>query len=162
MTSWRGLGGARRWEGLHLELGDLRAVGPLDSLQQHHQRGDGDADHPGAVGELGDGDDDQDDQGNDPAGAVDHQAVAPARLAQAQMPSSHAGLGEGEGEDHADGVQRDQLMGVGPKRNHQEDGRGRQHQDAVGVDQPVAALAELAGQDGIVSGEGGQQREAGE
>src|SRR4029453_8514749 len=78
------------------------------------------------------------------------------------MSAGHARLGKGEGGDHPDGVQRDEVVGVGPEGDDQEHGRGRQDQDAVGVDQAVPALAQLAGQDGVVSGEGGQQREAGE
>jgi hypothetical protein len=40
------------------------------------------------------------------------------------MAAGHARLGQGEGGDHPDGVQRDQVVGVGLERDHQEDGCG--------------------------------------
>ena len=157
-----GLGRGQALGGLHLELGQLAAVGLLDAEQQPDEQRDGDHHHPGALGELAHDDHHQGDHGHDGPDPVDQDAPARAGLAQAQVPVGHARLGQGEGGHHPDGVQRDQRVDVGLEEHDQEDGHRRQGDDAVGVDETVAPLAELPGQQGVAGGEACQQREPGE
>ena len=94
--------------------------------------------------------------------AVDEQADLPPLLLVVDVLLGHAGLGEGERGEHADGVERDQLGDVGLEDDHGDGGDDGQGDDAVGEHQPVAALGELLGQEPVVGGEAGQPGEVGE
>jgi len=63
----------------------------------------------------------------------------------------HAGLGEGETEEHAHRVQRDETMRVTVEDDQQAGGDGPEQDDAVGEDETVAEIAQLAGQVPVAS-----------
>ena len=65
-------------------------------------------------------------------------------------------------EEHADGVERDELVDLGVGHEQQHDGGDGQRDDAVGEHQPVAALGELAGHEVVAGVEAGQAGEVGE
>lgn len=72
----------------------------------------------------------------------------------------HPGLGEGEGDEDADDVELDEAGQLGVEGDDQGDrGEGEQH-DAVGVDEPVAAVGELARRVPVPGEDGGEHREA--
>ena len=68
----------------------------------------------------------------------------------------HARLGQREAHEHSDGVERDHAVGLGPEDHDHDDGRDRQADDAVGEDQPVAPVHELAGHEAVAREHGGQ------
>ena len=51
--------------------------------------------------------------------------VLPARLLEAQVVLGHAGLRQGEADEHADGVERDQLGDLGAGDDHEDRGACR-------------------------------------
>ena len=54
------------------------------------------------------------------------------------MVAGHAGLGERERGEDADGVERDEPVDLGAGDDDEEDGEPGQEEDAVGEDQAVA------------------------
>ena len=122
----------------HVELGVLAQVLAVHPDEDPHHHGDEHHHRPRAVRELRDRDHDRDHRGGDRAETVDRETVAPAGFAQAEVALGHAGLRQGERGEHADRVQRDQLVDVGPEHDH-ERGRGdRETDDAVGEHQPLS------------------------
>src|SRR5581483_7499258 len=117
--------------------------------------------HPGADGELGDGDDDGDHGGAEGPQRVDGEAPAPAPFASAAVVDDHAGLAERERGEHADGVEGDQRVGAPAEGDDEGGGGGGEDQDAVGVDEPVAALGVLAGRVPVTGDDPGQAGEVG-
>ena len=106
----------RRLGGLgrpHLQLLLLVCVLPVEGQEGQDADGQDDQDDPGPLGELGYGDDDQDDEGEHRGRAVDDQPTAPMVLSVVQVVLGHAGPGHGEAGEHADGVQRDELVHLG-------------------------------------------------
>ena len=92
-------------------------------------------DHPRAGGELGDGEDEHDDKRHDRPGATDEHVLAPvgvilqvgfqplerlARLQAADLAKTndHARLRQGEAEEDADGVKRDEGGRAGAHDDH--------------------------------------------
>ena len=67
----------------------------------------------------------------------------PASLLRPHPPSNHAGLRQREGGEHADHVELDQSRQVRVEGPDQHGGEPREHDHAVGEDEPVAAVAEL-------------------
>ena len=133
--------------GICLDLGvDVAVVAVYAEHQRVEDRHDHE-DQPGAVGELGHGDDHEHGEGHERAEAVDHQIGAHLSAfelarALAQQPSpvpDHAGLAEGEGDEDTDDVELDQRGDVRVV-DHQDHDRGRgEGDDAVRVDEAVAA-----------------------
>ena len=70
---------------------------------------------PGAVGELGRADDDGHDGSNDGAEPVDEQRGLPAPGPVSAPIDNHPRLGQREGHEDAEGVERDDLVGVGAR-----------------------------------------------
>src|SRR5206468_6103198 len=102
---------------------------------------------------------------------VDRERPSPVRpracryagqLAPTRSPpvAHHAGLREREGAEDPDDVELDQALDVGAERDHERDGRRGEDDGAVGVDEPVAQVAELARQEAIAREQAGQPREA--
>ena len=146
----------------HVELGVLAQVLAVHPDEDPHHHGDEHHHRPRAVRELRDRDHDRDHRGGDRAETVDRETVAPAGFAQAEVAPGHAGLRQGERGEHADRVQRDQLVDVGPEHDH-ERGRGdRETDDAVGEHQPLPALGERPRHEVIPRVEVRQSREVGE
>ena len=58
----------------------------------------------------------------------------------------HAGLREGEGEEGADGEERDEAVGDAAESDQQQRGEADEGVDAVGVEQAAAADLEDVGQ----------------
>src|SRR5205807_806697 len=87
------------------------AIVRTDACHHPDHGWDEDQHHPGTEGELGDADDNRDDAGSDHADSVDAQTEAPAAGLGLELPpvADHARLAEGEGDEHADGVERDQV-----------------------------------------------------
>ena len=134
--------------------------------RQPHQEDDHDRDEhhdePGTVGELRDGDDHVDDQRHHRTGAVDEEPEAPARLLLGDVVLGHAGLGERERREHADGVERDQAIDLGPGEQEQDDRRHGQEDDAVREHEAVSPLRELARHEVVAGVERRQTGEVGE
>src|SRR5207244_8710544 len=111
-------------------------------------------DYPGPVRELGGADDGRSEAPGPGAARVDRERPSPARpracryagqLAPTRSPpvAHHAGLREREGAEDPDDVELDQALDVGAERDHERDGRRGEDDGAVGVDEPVAQVAEL-------------------
>ena len=94
--------------------------------------------------------------------AVDDEAPLPAGLPEPQVVLRHAGLREREADEHADGVERDELGDLGAGDDDEDPGGAGQGDDAVGEHEAVAALGELAGQEAVAGLEAGQAGEVGE
>ncbi len=73
--------------------------------------------------------------------------------------ADHPGLAEREAQEHADRVERDQRVRVATERPEQQEGDGRQEDDAPGVGEPVAAERELAGHVAVLGQDRGEARE---
>ena len=120
--------------------GDAEVVA-LDGGHEKDQTGDEDGGDPCAFGELGDEDDDEGDAGGDGSDAVDDHAMAGvgrALFAEAVPVDDHAGLREGEGEEGADGEERDELVGDAAKEDEEDGGEADEGVDAVGVEEAAA------------------------
>ena len=107
------------------------------------QRGHGEDDHHGpghpcALGELGHRGDDEDDARHHAADGVEGQALAPMRIARAPPVHDHPRLGEREGEEDPDCVERDQALGLS-REGDEHEGRGhRENDDSTVEGQAVA------------------------
>ena len=75
-------------------------------------------------------------------------------LAGSQPTACHAGLREGEGQEDANGVQRDQGRDAGLEDDDQHARHQRKEDDAAREDQPAAPEGQVTRQEAI----GGQQR----
>ena len=73
----------------------------------------------------------------------------------------HASLRKGEGQENADGIERDQAGHAGPEEYDQERSNQRQRDDAAREDQPAAFEGQLAGQEAIRCDQSAQPREIG-
>ena len=102
---------------------------------------------------------------------VDRQAPPVAGRLLAQPVADHPGLADGEVDEHADRVERDEQVGRAPEDDDQPGGQRGQHDDPVRERQAVAAQSELprhvpvAGQDreqpreGVEAGVGGEEEQ---
>ena len=90
---------------------------------------------------------------------VDHQPPAPAPLLVRQVVLGHTEAGHREPGEHADRVERHQVVDVRPDREDERQRYDGQHDDAVGEHQPVPALHQPAGQERVLGHEAGQERE---
>ncbi len=88
---------------------------------------------------------------------VDHHVALVAALAFLLVVFDHARLRQREREEHADGVQRDERVGLAAEGDDQRAGGGGEHDDAVGEHEPVAPVGELSRQVAVV---GDDRREA--
>jgi len=130
-----------------LDHAGFAAVLPVEPDEQEHHDREHRHDQPGALGELHDREDHHHQRRVYAAGEVNDESAAPGRLLGLAVVSGHAEAGHGEPGEHADRVERDQVVGVGADHEQQGEGQHGQHDDAVGEDQPVAALRQPAGQE---------------
>ena len=72
----------------------------------------------------------------------------------------HARLGQGEADEHADGEEGDQRVGVAPDHHQQHGGGDAEGPDALGEDQAVAPQGEGVGQVVVAGQQAGQHRQA--
>ena len=137
-------------------------MNPEEGEDQHrHQQHD----DPGPIAKLGHRKDNHDDEGADGPDGVDDSASSAtaliaqggagvfdllARLQMADAPpaAGHAGLGQGEGEEDTDGVERDQAVTLALKGRSAPSDQGQGH-DAVRKDQPAAFVHQLFGQEAV-------------
>jgi hypothetical protein len=113
------------------------------------------------VRELCDRDDDVDDERQDCADPVDHEASAPVRLFVRDVMLGHPRLRHRERREHADRVQRDEPVDLGARDDHESRSRDGEGDDPVREDEPVASLRELPRHEVVAGVEGGQPREVG-
>ena len=148
-------------------LDDLAVDPPvvlLDDHHQHDQRGHQQRDHPRTGGELGGQNDEGGDAGGDRASAVDKHVPETALMFALQLlpVDDHAGLGEGEGEEGADGVERDDVVDIAAELDEDDCRQNCEGIYPVGVQQTASAQDEDVRQE-IVQGNGaGDSREVGE
>ena len=108
------IGAATAGGDVDLQFASLPFVLPRKPDEEHDHDRDEHDDEPRAVGELRDGDDHVDDS--------DSTAPMPLTKSPHRQPGSflrevvlgHAGLGERERREHADRVERDQAVDLGP------------------------------------------------
>ena len=122
-------------------LGVVRAIEPHDAVDHHRHEHD---DDPRPIVELHDGDDQEHQQRQQCADAIDHQPALPRWLLVGEVVLRHAGTAEGEAREHADCVERDQSADLSTGGEQGRDGCGGEEDDAVGEHQPMAADGELA------------------
>ena len=120
----------------------------MDRLQQQDQNRDQDQNDPGSLKELGDGEDHYHDGGAQGAETVDDHLQLPLRLmaqrgtaffnlgAGPEVPdlppaARHACLRQGEGQEYADGIQRNQAGDAGIEGNDQQRCDQSQRDDAA-------------------------------
>ena len=82
------------------------------------------------------------DAGDEGAESIHECALQPTRTAIFPPMHDHAGLREREGEKRADGIERDQPVGDAAEKNEHATAQHGQDDDAIGVDQSPAAVAE--------------------
>jgi hypothetical protein len=95
------------------ELALLVGVLTVEGQEPEHAEGEDHQDHPGALAELGHGDDDQHDEREHRGRPVDGQAALPVVLPVGPVVLGHARPGHGEAGEHADGVEGDELVDLG-------------------------------------------------
>ena len=125
-----------------------------------HEDGDQGDDDPGAAGELGHRDVQHHDAGGRGPDAVDDALDLPVLALRLAGPvHHHAGLADGEAQEHPQGVEGQQDVRVGVEGQHQEPREDGEDHDAVGEHQPVAHAGELVGQEPVLGVQRGQARE---
>jgi hypothetical protein len=77
--------------------------------------------------------------GHDGTETIDGGAVVPAGWSVSPPVEDQSGLGQGESGEHADGEQRDHLVGIPAHGDQQHGGQSGEHPDAVGKDLSIAA-----------------------
>ena len=136
--------GPRSAWGARLQLLVLLDVLPVQAQEDEHAEGQQDDDDPGALGELGHGEDESTMDDNTAGRAVDGDPPPPMGLAVGEVVLHHARPGHGEPGEHADGVERDEAVDLGPGDKQQGDRHHGEHDDPGGEDEPVAPAGELA------------------
>ena len=148
------------------QMGRQVLVVMVDPEEDEHQRRRQHHDDPRSILELGDGKDKHHDRRADSAKAVnDHLELPTGLVAQrraalldllaggqvADLPpaAGHAGLRQGERQEHADGVERDQGGDAGLEEDDQQAGDQSQRHDAPREDQPAAPVGELPRQETV-------------
>ena len=101
----------------------------------------------------------QHDRRQDAAGGVDREPPAPAGVAHPEPVPDHARLAQGEAQEHADRVQRDEGVRVAAEGPQQPERDRRQQDDAPRVREAVAAERELAGHVAVLGEDRGEARE---
>ena len=79
-----------------------------------------------------------------------------------QVVLGHPGLGQREAGEDTDRVEGDQCRDLGAGGDHEHDGGAGEDEDAVRVDEAVAALGHLAGEEAVAGLEGREPGEVGE
>ena len=105
--------------------------------------------------------DDEHDEGEHGAEAVDRGAPLPARRPQAAPPQEHPGLRQRERQEHANHVERDQLVRVAVEHPDQTAGRHAERDDAVAERQLVALVHELPRHEAVARDDRRQPRKVG-
>nr|WP_203587373.1 hypothetical protein [Actinospica acidiphila] len=82
----------------------------------HDQQRQGDDEQPGTLLELGRGDHDGRDSGAQPAEAVEERLAPPPRAALEAPVPDHAGLGDGEADEHTDGDNGTRVLVSPPEK----------------------------------------------
>ena len=132
-----------------------------DSQEQGDQQRNSQQHQPGAVGELAVEQHQTHHRGDGRPNPI-HQGLAQPALVFSLPPvHHHAGLGEGEADEHPHRVERDQPGHAGVEDHQQQGGTATQGKDAVANDQPVPQGGQLAGQEAVLGQEGRQAREIG-
>ncbi len=157
----------------HLELAGGRRVLVTDEHHHRDQQRDEDQDHPGPKEELLVCHDDEDHACKDGPEAVDQATPRPAGAPLLAPVDDHAGLREGEADEDADRIERNERIYRGVERVQHADRHGGKDHDSPGKREPVAPERELArhalvlGQDGrearegIETGVAGQEKDHG-
>ena len=128
-----------------------------DDEQRYHHRRD-----PRAFDKFGNKNDENGDAGGEGAQPVDEHMQARAFVLLAPPVHDHASLREREGEEGADGIERDEAVRDAAEDDEQNGSEGGERVDAVGVEQTAAANDEDAGKE-FVEGDGaGEAWEVGE
>ena len=133
--------------GVGLQPSLHRLVVRVDRLEQQDDERDHHDRHPGAAAELRDRDDEQDHERRrrDPT-PLSHALNFQPRLALLLVVAHHPGLAQRERREHPDRVERDQRVGQPAERDDQQPPRPGEDEHAVGEDEPVTPVRELAGQ----------------
>ena len=151
---------------LHHPCGGLGVKESGAVFPKHHRRRGiaryHEDDEPGPLTGLRHENDDQHQTGHQRAEEVEAGAPLPPRRSQPSPASDEPGLGEREGQEHADRVEGDEL-GDAALTPHQDRRRDdRQRDDPEGECEPLPAIRELARHEAVVREHRCQAREAGE
>ena len=131
-----------------------------DAPREEHEQRDQQQRDPCPLAELGHGGDDEDDGRQRGADGVEEHALAPVLVAPAPPVHDHPGLREGEGDEHADGVERDQRARCDREPDEQDRGGDGERDRAVAERQAVSEPQEQARRVPVAGHEGQQAREA--
>ncbi len=114
--------------------------------EEEHEGRNGQYNHPRSLGELRDEEDRGGQRGDDGTESVDRYTTLP--VGRPVLPPVHdqPGLGEGEAGEHADGEQRDHLIGVAADGDQQGGGQAGKYPDAVAEDLSIVPHGEEMGQ----------------
>src|SRR4029434_7794435 len=96
------------------------------------------------------------------ARAVDGEAPSPAGTVIEEPVAHHAGLGQGERNEHPHGVQGDEGVRLATEEHDEKRGETTEDEDAVREHEPVALRDELAWRVAIAREQAGQAGEVGE
>ena len=146
---------------LQRQLGRDVVVVAVRRLEHRDDHRDQQQDDPRAFERLRDRDDDQDDAGHHRAEAVDERAGLPPGLLRLPPVDHHARLRQGERDEDANHVERQQRLRVAAEHDDEDRREGREHQDAVREGEPVALVHELARQIAVARHDRGEPREVG-
>ena len=108
-----------------------RFVVSANGSKQHDQQRDQDDDDPGPVRKFRARDNQRGDPGGDGADTVDEQFLLPMRSFLHQPTFHHAGLRNGEGEEHAYRIERNECVGIAVEEDDQQAGKDAEDDDAV-------------------------------
>ena len=114
--------------------------------KERHQYWYEDHDDPCAFMGLRGRDDEEHDASDESAETTDGGAGLPSGTTQSLPMNNHAALRQGEREEHADHVERDQCVGVAREDDNQECGKCAEAQNAVRKRQSITLVHELARQ----------------
>ena len=131
----------------------------FDRAHDDHERGDEDGGDPCAFSEFGDEDYEEGGSGGGGSDAVDDHAAGGTGAAQALPVHDHSGLGEGEGQEGADGEEGDEAVGDSAEDDQKEGREADESGDSVRVEETAAADFEDVGKIvalGDGSGEAGE------
>ena len=132
----------------------------MDFKEHIDQGRDEQDDNPGSVDEFGDEDDDDDagrDQGTE---AVDDGKEAPVSFPALSPVDDHGRLGNGEGEEYADGIEGNEVLNITLEEDNQDAGHERQDLDAVRIAQAFTSVGKVAGDVAVDGHERKKRRQA--
>ena len=126
------------------EFGLFRLVLVIEADDDPYEDWDHHKDYPRAVKEFGCANDHRNDRSHYRSNPINQEPGPPSLLLQADVATGHARLGQGETEEYADCIKRDEATHAGAKNDDEYGSHSGERQNSVAVHQSMTAFSQLS------------------